>query len=166
MTTRSGPASAPADVINRAPAAAAICSGVQPLTARGPPSSGQCGAPKRLPGHPGVVEGQLAPVLELLALLMALARDHHDIPAPGHPDGVRDGLAAICRVLNLAPAAREDLLDDRLGILRARVVRGDDHLVGESAGDPAHDRALAAVTVAAAAVYDPLGPLRDGACDP
>ena len=55
-----------------------------------------------------------------------------------------------------APRARRhgpghDLGDDRVGVLRARVVGGDDRDIGEPRGDLAHQRALAAVAVAAGA---------------
>ena len=46
-------------------------------------------------------------------------------------------------------APRHDLGDDRLGILAARVVGGDDRDVGELGGELAHQRPLAAVAVAA-----------------
>src|SRR3989441_7172873 len=46
--------------------------------------------------------------------------------------------------------ADHDLVDDRLRPLRARVVGGHPHLVAEPRRDPAHDRALGAVPVAAA----------------
>ena len=53
------------------------------------------------------------------------------------------------------PDAREDLRDDRLRLLRARVVGRDDRAVGEPRGDLPHQRALAAVAVAAAAEHAP-----------
>ncbi len=49
--------------------------------------------------------------------------------------------------------AVEDLGDDRCGVLRARVVGGHDRDVGEPRRDLAHQRALAAVAVAAGAEH-------------
>jgi hypothetical protein len=48
----------------------------------------------------------------------------------------------------------EDLVDDRLWTLRARVVRGDPDLVAQPSRDLAHDRPLGAVAIAAAAEDD------------
>ena len=62
-------------------------------------------------------------------------------------------MAAAPVGLDLLPAvhAREDLLDDRVGLLAARIVGRDDDAVGEAADDLAHQRPLGAVAVAAAA---------------
>ncbi len=49
--------------------------------------------------------------------------------------------------------AGEDVGDDARRVLAPRVVVGDDDVVGELGGDAAHERALAGVTVAAAAEY-------------
>ena len=89
-----------------------------------------------LASHLAVVEGDLAAALELLALLVALAGDHDGVARAAPARGQRDRGAAVG--LDLHPAARpsgagEDLADDRLGVLRARVVRGDDRQVGEPA---------------------------------
>ena len=55
--------------------------------------------------------------------------------------------------------ARQDVVDDGLRLLGARVVGGDDRAVGEPGGDLAHDRALGAVAVAAAAEDDREAPV-------
>ena len=46
-----------------------------------------------------------------------------------------------------------DVVDDRAGILGARIVGGHDRQIGALRGDPAHDRPLAAVAVATAAEH-------------
>ena len=53
--------------------------------------------------------------------------------------------------LDVADGAGDDLVDDRLRILAARVVGGDDRDVGELGREPPHQRPLAAVAVAAGA---------------
>ena len=47
--------------------------------------------------------------------------------------------------------AFEDVGDDRIAVFAARVVVGDDDLVGEAFGDRGHLRALAGIALAAAA---------------
>ncbi len=147
IVTRAGPGGpSGASVAGRAswtPAASATRSGDQSRT--------QC-----LPRDADVVEGQLAPVLELLALLVALAGDRRRRrPAPASATA-RSIAAWRSTIASTSPRRRirdpgEDLVDDRRRILRARVVRGDDRVVGQAGGDRAHLRALAAVAVAAAA---------------
>src|SRR6202042_3957706 len=46
-----------------------------------------------------------------------------------------------------------DLGDDRLRVLRARVVRGDEQHIGQRGPDRTHQRALAAIAIAAGAEY-------------
>ena len=65
-------------------------------------------------------------------------------------------VAAVRERLDLGVAARpagagQDLGDDRAGVLRARVVGGDDDVVGQRRGGGAHERALGPVAVAAGA---------------
>src|SRR5204862_767943 len=114
-------------------------------------SSGDQSRTQRLPRDADVVERQLAPVLELLTQLVTLARDHDDVAGPGERDGALDRRVAVDDRLAAGPVLDpgEDLLDDRLRILRARVVGRDDRVVGEARGDRAHLRALAAIAVAA-----------------
>jgi len=57
-----------------------------------------------------------------------------------------DAVTVFCR-------AGDDLGNDLIGILCARVVGSDDDLVGQFGCDPAHDGALGAVSVAAAAEH-------------
>ena len=105
-------------------------------------------------GHLPVVEGHRA-VAQHLVGLVALARDHHHVARARHLEGAGDRVAPVDDDVALGPAAAVhaalDLLDDRLGRLAARVVRGDDDHVREPRGHGAHQRALAAVAVAAAA---------------
>ncbi len=75
--------------------------------------------------------------------------------SPRHPLAPRprsrcDGLTAVDGVLDPWPGAGEDLRDDRLRVLRARIVRGDQDVVGQPRCNLAHQWALAAVAVAAA----------------
>ena len=60
--------------------------------------------------------------------------------------------------------AREDLGDDRLGVLGARVVAGDVQDVGHGLGRRAHQRALGAVAVAAAPKTHMQPAAGEGAC--
>src|SRR3954454_17588914 len=138
MTTRCGPAACGAGLTSRAPAAWATRSGDQSRT-------------ERLAGDGDVVEGDLAPAGELLALLVALARDDEHVTGPGHVDRLLDRRAAVDLHLDPAAGSLEDLADDGLRRLVAGVVGGDDRDVGALTGDRAHERALGAVAVAAGA---------------
>src|SRR5512133_255934 len=60
---------------------------------------------------------------------------------------------AIRLDLDPRPGAGQNLGDDRVGILAPWVVGGDDRNIGALGGDPAHDRPLPPVAVAAAAEY-------------
>ena len=134
--------------------------------ARGQLSLGQGGEPAcrqvdhaRTPGRARsasratrhVVEGLLAAVLELLALLVALPGDHHHVARLGLLDHLRDRAAAVHLALGVRPGALHHLVDDRLRLLAARVVRGHEHAIGQPPRGIAHQRALAAVAVAARA---------------
>src|SRR5207247_3241212 len=103
-----------------------------------------------LAGDFSVIEGNCS-VPELLTLLVPLARDHDDVVRLGGLDRVCDRGTAVPDDLRVAVDAGHDLVDDRAGILAARVVGGHDRDVRELGGDPAHDRALLAVAVTAAA---------------
>ena len=83
-------------------------------------------------------------------------------PSPGERHRELDRGAAVGLDADV-PAADpgDDLGDDRVGVLRARVVGGDDDLVGQARGDLAHERALAAVAVAARAEDDDDAPARE-----
>src|SRR5204862_5879942 len=72
--------------------------------------------PEGLAGDGDVVEGDLAPVLELLALLVALAGDHHDVARARCVDGAPDRLAAVDHHLDAVGALDpgHDFGDDRL----------------------------------------------------
>ena len=86
-----------------------------------------------------VVERLLAPALELLALLVALAGDHDDVAGPRELDRARDRRPAVGVALDVRRTGRdpgEDLVDDRLRRLGARVVRGDDRDVRRAARRP------------------------------
>ena len=107
-------------------------------------------APEALAHDGDVVKRDLAAAFELLALLVPLAGDDHHVPRLGGGNGALDGDAAVDLVLDVVAAADEDLLDDRVGVLGPRVVGGDDDAIGKTGGDLPHQRALAAVAVAAA----------------
>src|SRR2546428_252352 len=92
-----------------------------------------------------------------LMRLVALARYNHRIkslgPAEGRPNRGRPvgfGGVAVGRHPRSAHTG-DDLVDNRLRALRARVVRGHPYAVAQASGDLAHDRPLAAVAVAPAA---------------
>src|SRR5262245_56117636 len=110
--------------------------------------------------HVTVVEGQHVGADDLVGLV-PLARDDHGVAGAGPGERVRDGRATVglggpARVAaRHGPHPGQDLVDDGAGRLRARVVRGDPHPIGQPRRDPAHDRALAAVAVAAAAEDHP-----------
>src|SRR3954451_16663001 len=150
MTTRWGPAACGAGLPSRAPAAWATRSGDQSRT-------------ERLAGDGDVVEGDFAPAGELLALLVALARDDEHVTGPGHVDRPLDRRAAVGLDLDAAAASFENLADDRLRGLVAGVVGGDDRDVGPLARDRAHERALGAVAVPAGAEDDDEAVLRERA---
>src|SRR3954453_1567038 len=93
IVTRVGPARSGlrtgAGATSRAPAASATRSDDQPTT-------------ERLTRDGDVVERDLLAVRELLALLVALAGDQHDVAALGQPDRVEDRLAAVGQRLPVA----------------------------------------------------------------
>src|SRR5437879_4264832 len=86
---------------------------------------------------------------------MALAGDDDHIAGCCVIDGHRYRRGAI-RFDHQATGriAGDDLSDDRLRLLRARVVTGDDAPVGQLGGDAAHLWALAGVPITAASEYD------------
>src|SRR3990170_2493194 len=106
-----------------------------------------------------VVEGEHLGTDNLIRLV-ALAGDDDDVagagPGKGAPDGdlpVRKCLMPVERRISwaLGRDARDDVGDDRLGPLAPRIVGGDPDAIAEARGDGAHERALAAVAIAAAA---------------
>ena len=97
---------------------------------------------------------------DLLIVLMPLAGDQHDVARIGLADRMRDGLAPVFhhRSIVMPDEAGEDLRQDEARCLVARVVAGDDDLVGQSLRDRAHQRPLGRITVAAAAEHAPQLP--------
>jgi hypothetical protein len=87
---------------------------------------------------------------------VALAGDHHDVTGTRRFEGDGDRPPPVRfdprRVV--APEAGQHLLDDRVRMLEARVVRGDDHVVGAGGRRLAHAWPLRRVAVAAAAEHD------------
>ena len=108
-------------------------------------------------GDVAVVEG-VHRAVDLLAGLVALARDQHDVAGLRQPERHRDGLATVADLHH--PLAADPLgtqqhgPTDLGGVLAARVVVGDDEDVGQAGRDLAHDLALARVAVAAGAEHD------------
>ena len=92
-----------------------------------------------LAGDLAVVEGDLAAVLELLALLVALAGDHDRVagPARSKASAIAARRSGSTSTPPPSPDPGEDLGDDRLRVLGARVVGGDDREVGELRRRPA-----------------------------
>jgi hypothetical protein len=106
---RTGDRASPSATIS-APIAAAISSGAAQLA-------------QLIAGNVAVIEGDLAAVLELLALLVALAGDDDGVTAAGLAERQRYrsppvGLDLDRTVLNPS----HDLADDRLRVFGARVV--------------------------------------------
>src|SRR5450755_2589018 len=87
--------------------------------------------------------------------LMTLTGDEDDVAGRRVGHGPGNGFAPVQNALELSRTAPGkpflDLLDDRFGPLAPRVVAGDDGVVGQLAGNPAHERTLPLVTVAATA---------------
>src|SRR5918993_297350 len=162
ITARSGPArsgspaasspaaraaSRPADrsIMPAPPAASEVLRGLSSRTLPARACLGGRSDPQRVARDTAIVEGLLAAVLKLLALLVALAGDHHHVARLGLVDNTRDGAATVHLPLSLWPGTLHHLVDDRLGLLPARVVGRDQHTVGEPARGVSHQRALAAV---------------------
>ena len=107
---------------------------------------------QQLAHHVAVVEGVHDPV-DLLAGLVALARDHDDVARPGQRQRGGDGRppVALLEHLGAVPVRAPSSTAARIaaGVLGARVVVGDDDHVGEPRRELAHDRALAGVAVTA-----------------
>src|SRR4051794_35872686 len=103
-------------------------------------------------GFLGVVEVALVGADDLV-VLVALAGDQDDVAGAGVGQDALDGGPAVGFLIDRGPAAGgeagADLVDDRPGVLGARVVAGDPDVVGQGLGDGGHARALGAVAVAA-----------------
>ena len=91
-------------------------------------------------------------VAHRLALLMALAGDHQDVTVGQHGGGRPDRLAAVADFLGVARAG-QNLRPDRGRRFAARVVVGDDHRIGQTGGDLAHQRPLGAIAIATGAEH-------------
>src|SRR5204862_4720816 len=96
-------------------------------------------------------EGLLPPALEVLALLVSLACDHHHVAWRGALDRERDRAPPVDLALRAPARAGEHLVDDGVRGLGARVVGGDDRAVGQLARDATHLRPLGTVAIAARA---------------
>ena len=106
------------------------------------------------PLRDGHVAERMFHAIDLLVILMPLTGQQHGVALLRQADGTPDGRSAFDDDLMVARRhAAEDFIDDALRILAARVVAGDDAMVGEFLGDHSHHRALTAVAVAAAAEY-------------
>ena len=99
-----------------------------------------------------------------LIVLMALARDEHDITRTGCLDGIAYGLGAIGHddvAVLVSLHADEYLLDDGIGVFRARVVACHDGDVGGE-GRGSHLGTLAMIAIATTAEDADDATLRDG----
>ncbi len=131
----------------RRPIAAAISSGVEL-------HAGAAQLPQLLAGDLAVVEGDLAAVLELLALLVALAGDHDRVARPARAQRQRDrrapvGLDLDARRRRSIPARISAMIasgSSERGLSEVTIARSDSSRPG-----PAHLRPLVAVAVAAGA---------------
>src|SRR3989475_10132249 len=110
--------------------------------------------PENPPGDFAIVEGKHVGTDDLVRLV-TLTRYHHRITGVGPMQRVvdRPGAVGLDRVAARLGTGRahtdEDLVDDRLRPLRAGVVRGHPHPVGEAGRRLAPDRAPAAIAGAA-----------------
>src|SRR6266550_3711668 len=94
-------------------------------------------------------------IRELLIILVSLARDQHNVARLCERNGATDGLGAIDNFLIPSRAKPFfDLGDDRARILFARIIGSNDRIVGMTVCYFSHQRALLAVTIAAAAKND------------
>ena len=86
---------------------------------------------------------------------MALAGHQHHVVGAGHADRLGDRARAVAQDdrAGAVGEAGDDVGDDRVAILAARIVVGDDRDIGAALGDRRHLRALAAVALAAAAEH-------------
>ena len=111
------------------------------------------GAFERLAGDRHVVERDLPPPSNSWPCSWPLPAITTTSPgrAPAIASGSRS--PAIDVVLDAGAGTSQDLPDDRLRILRAGIVGGDDHAVGQANGDLPHERALAPVAISAAAEH-------------
>ena len=100
-----------------------------------------------LPGRRPVVE-RLDDAAEILALLVALARDQHHVTGLGEADRALDRGAPVWVDLDARAGALKDVLDDGERALGAWVVGGHDRDVRELGRDASHERTFAAVAVA------------------
>ncbi len=109
--------------------------------------------PQLLLGHLAIVERDLPPARELLSLLVTLAGDDDGVarvPPPRARARSRPAGPARPRPRRFGDPG-QDLGDDRLRLLRARVVGGDHAGVRESSRDLPHQGALLTVAIPAAA---------------
>src|SRR6478672_7463866 len=107
---------------------------------------------QRLGGYLGVVEW-MADAVDFLIRLVALASHEHTVAFARLLHRARDGGVAIALDDDLLRPleARKNVGDDRIAILAARIVVGDDDHVGVALSDRCHLRTLAAVAFPAAA---------------
>ena len=93
--------------------------------------------------------------LNILIRLMPLACNQHNILRLRLGDGLLNRGFAVGLHQRRIGNGGQDVGDDGLRRFGARVVAGYHHAVGKLAGDGAHQRAFAAVAVAAAAEHAP-----------
>ena len=84
---------------------------------------------------------------------MPFAGHQHDVAAPRFGQRATYRLPPVDDLFMFAAHAPGDLHDDRRRIFAARIVAGDDQVIGMARGDLAHQRPLAAIAVAAAAKH-------------
>src|SRR5438270_1588453 len=102
-----------------------------------------------------------------LSFFVSFAGDQHNVTGLGLADCQVDGLAAVGLDLIWSFAGvqnRQRLRDDFHGILAARIIRGQNHVVATRAGDRAHQWTLTLVAIAATSEEgdDPAGMLLRG----
>jgi len=90
-------------------------------------------------------QGRRAPDL---VSLVALPREQHQVVRLCDGEGTRDCGAPILDPFVIRSLhSRLDVIEDALRVFRARIVAGEDHVIGLRLGDSAHLPSLAAITV-------------------
>src|SRR5256885_288500 len=107
----------------------------------------------QLPHNLALVEMLLLGADDLIRLV-PFAGEEDRVLGAGEPQRHRDGATPIwLAVVRLGAHPRFDLVENALGILRPRIVGGDNGDVGQVHGYLSHGGALAAITVTAGAEH-------------
>ena len=107
-----------------------------------------------MPGDVQIIE-RVLDAIDFLIRLVALAGDKHDIAGLriAQRRGDRSGAVALHDGCLRMRESGNDLCDDDVAILAARIVVGDDNAIRESLRNRSHLRSLALIALAAAAEH-------------